>query len=308
MPRVLQSVRRPAFTLVELLVVIAIIAVLIGLLLPAVQKVREAAARMKCSSNLKQIALAMHNYHDTNGTLPPAVNPAFNGGVYGTWQAYLLPFIEQGALYQKYSFTTVDTLAPNYPDVVCQRISLLTCPSDVPSAYPGWGITEHNYAVNYGNTAVDYTASNGWYLLQVQSFNGVQFGGAPFTYNRGIKLTEITDGTSSTLLAAEVVQGQGQDARGLTWTGLCAIFEGSIGPNSASPDVLWNSLDCDPNPPNPPCIAPSGTLVMGSRSRHAGGVNVAMCDGSSRFVSNSILLTAWGALCTSQGGEVFNPD
>ena len=157
-------------------------------------------------------------------------------GAYGTWQTYLLPFIEQDALYQKYSFTTSFSYAPNWPDVVCQRIGLLTCPSDVPSIFdPVLGITKHNYAVNYGNTAVDYTASNGWYMLQMQSFNGVQFGGAPFAYNRGIKLTEITDGTSNTLLAAEVIQGQGEDATASPGWAYAPIFEGCIGPNRPPP-------------------------------------------------------------------------
>jgi prepilin-type N-terminal cleavage/methylation domain-containing protein/prepilin-type processing-associated H-X9-DG protein len=298
---------RRAFTLIELLVVIAIIGVLIGLLLPAVQKVREAANRTRCANNLKQIALAIHNYHDAHRTLPVGVNSDW--AVYGTWQTYVLPFLEQDVLYKEYDFQ--QAYWNNLP-VSTRRLAVLTCPSDEPNS-PFSGITSHNYAANFGNLPVDYNPGAGYDTGQLKTFNGLAFGGAPFAQNKAYRLSDITDGTSSTLLAAEVIQGQGDDLRGFTWWGHGAIFVGYIGPNSAAPDVLYccDGTYCISRPPNPPCIAPASAtnpVMMGARSRHPGGVNVALCDGSGRFVADSILLSTWRALTTAQGGEVVAAD
>jgi prepilin-type N-terminal cleavage/methylation domain-containing protein/prepilin-type processing-associated H-X9-DG protein len=303
--------RRRAFTLIELLVVIAIIGILIGLLLPAVQKVREAANRSKCSNSLKQIGIAMHNYHSTYDSLPMGINGGPGGiefCVYGDWQSNILSFLEQDAMYRQYNFGVGYSSGPNFPNVKGKRLSILTCPTDQPNA-PLGGITSHNYAVNYGNLPVDCQIGSGWDTRQLASFSGVAFGGAPFNHKKAYPFSSIIDGTSNTLLAAEVIQGQRNDLRGFSWWGHGAIFVAWIGPNSSTPDVIYDNSYCDPAPPNPPCIGPStaaNPVMMGARSRHVGGLNAAMCDGSVKFVSNSILLGVWQAQSTSQGGETVS--
>src|SRR4051812_47609397 len=209
--------RTRGFTLIELLVVIAIIAVLIALLLPAVQAAREAARRAQCVNNLKQIGIAIHNYHGSTGSLPSGISGCCNG----TWQAFTLPYLEQGALANSYNF-----MAPRYSDpwnntVVWSFVNVLLCPSDgasrptstsVGTANVG-KITLHNYVANLGQTDTD----------QQPTVNGVPFMGAPFSWiaaysnashnaspNKGQPITfaSITDGTSNTVLCSEVVVGK----------------------------------------------------------------------------------------------------
>jgi prepilin-type N-terminal cleavage/methylation domain-containing protein/prepilin-type processing-associated H-X9-DG protein len=308
--------RRRGFTLIELLIVIAIIGVLIGLLLPAVQKVREAANRSKCLNNLKQLGLAMHNYHSAMNTLPDG-GSTWNGS--GTWQALILPYIEEDALfrqYQGYNQSAFRTAAYTNTNIAVtgKQLAICTCPSDVVALTAGQTLNResyHNYAANFGNTAAGDSFSTG--TMQTQpSFNGLSFAGAPFRYANPQHLTDITDGTSNTLMMAEVVQGQRQDLRGFTWWSDAAAFVTSLRPNDSNPDVVTHGY-CDPNPPNPPAnctgITSNGYAVraFAARSRHAGGVNVSFCDGSCRFIANNIDSVTWQALGTSQGGEVL-PD
>jgi prepilin-type N-terminal cleavage/methylation domain-containing protein/prepilin-type processing-associated H-X9-DG protein len=343
-------VRRRGFTLIELLVVIAIIAILIGLLLPAVQKVREAAARMSCQNNLKQIGLAMHNYHDAYGKLPPGVGPY--GCCWGTWVMAVLPYIEQDNMWRLYvNYGGCDIIGipssnttgwrygagTNPVNVTSQRLKVLTCPSDQPSAPLNLGsiqLTAHNYAVNYGNTNLYGT-----------TVAGVVFGGAPFrcypsgwltdakmqaTYGwaqpdsdkRALfqqygpagqpqpSLPQITDGTSTTLMASEVIQGQGGDLRGFSWWGNATGFTAFNLPNANAPDVMTGGSCNIPATWNIPCTTLNSSAfprMAAARSRHTGGgVNAVFCDGHVQWVPNSISLPVWRALSTSQGGEVVD--
>jgi prepilin-type processing-associated H-X9-DG protein len=300
--------------LIELLVVIAIIAILIGLLVPAVQQVRESANRASCENNLHQLGVAMHNYHDSYKRLPAGMSPGtVNYGdrycCWGTWMVAILPYIgEQPAfnIYQNYGGN--DSTGPRYAaspntQVTRLRFPILTCPSDTPNA-PLSSITSHNYGVNYGNTTLyqDATYTSGGVTYT--------FGGAPFGVNIGYPLSRISDGTSTTLLFTEVVQGQRSDLRGFAWWGPASGIVTLAGPNTSSPDVMEPGY-CDSNAPNPPCTASSSATsdeAMFARSRHIGGVNVAMADGSTRFISNGIQLATWQALGTAYGQEVISGD
>lgn len=339
-----------AFTLIELLVVIAIIAILIGLLLPAVQKVREAAARMKCSNNLKQISLANMNYESAQGTFLPGIGRS--GCCWGTWMIPILPYMEQQSLYNIYqNFGGNDATGPRYAagvnaSVVTVRLSTMTCPSDTVQTWSGGPNTMHNYVLNAGNTnfyqvSMPFNCTGG----STVGANGcVTFGGAPFGWyedpasaaagadsspvdytagdpslgkcGRPRKITDITDGTSNTLCAAEVIQGPSSgDIRGFTWWGNAAAFTTYQTPNNpTAPDVMTGggcgAAATYTNPPMPCTTTSTATLarMQLARSRHTNGVNAALCDGSVRFVSNSISLIAWRAAGSSMGGEVGSLD
>lgn len=288
--------RRPGFTLIELLVVIAIIAILIALLLPAVQQAREAARRSSCKNNLKQLGIAMHNYHETYGSLPVGTWSC----CWGTWQVGIFPFMEQKALSDIYVNSGGTggvrySNSPNTTNVTNKRITTLTCPSDLPNS-PFSSLTNHNYAVNFGNTGYG----------QQTTLNGVRFGGAPFANRKSFKFSALVDGLSNTLLMAEVRQGQGRDLRGFTWWGDAAEFTTYLAPNSTLGDSIYSAYYCNSADPfNPPCqvSTTSQPTMFASRSLHPGGVQVLLGDGSVRFVSENINLATWRALGTARGKE-----
>jgi prepilin-type N-terminal cleavage/methylation domain-containing protein/prepilin-type processing-associated H-X9-DG protein len=335
--------RRSGFTLIELLVVIAIIAVLIALLLPAVQSAREAARRAQCTNNLKQIGLAMHNYHDQVGSLPPG----FKGVDWGTWLVWVLPYIEQQPAFNAWNTIGDDRIDQTIQKgmfryggvanttVTTRRYSVYYCPSDpnnqnLAGAGFGWPVTAQNYVVNFGNTVTIQP--------QIYQVNGVNypFLGAPFTdmgapdtditgwtiggTHTTVKLAALTDGTSNTLLTGEVLVGQGFDLRGWSWWGYGSTFTAWLAPNSTSPDVLWSPGYCGQVPPNIPCVGSSQTggsvggvysglgMTSALRSKHPAGVNVGMADGSVRFIKNSINLYTWRSLASMAGGEVISSD
>ncbi|MBA4062927.1 MAG: prepilin-type cleavage/methylation domain-containing protein [Isosphaera sp.] len=317
---------RRGFTLIELLVVIAIIAVLVGLLLPAVQKVREASARTTCQNNLKQVALGCMNYESTRGTLPPGDS---HFGAFGTWQVAVLPYLEQQSLfnlYQSYNNNAGANYgsAANLP-VVQQTLKPLTCPSDPQAGKTPHGgnmITKHNYLVNFGNTVRRQfrpTYPSGCTGGTTTGGTGgcVAFGGAPFRLNgttgadnvqNPVKLADILDGTSGTLLAAEGLQGSTGDLRGMTWWGPAAAFHTYNVPNSSSADRLQEGCVSRPEL-NLPCVPDTnGDNQLAARSRHTNGVNAARCDGSVKFYTNAVSVQTWRALGTTVGGEVPGAD
>ena len=312
---------RPGFTLVELLVVVTIIAILISLLLPAVQAARSAARLVQCTNNLKQTALAMHTYHDGYSSLPVGAYSC----CWGTWQAAILPQLVGPNMDGKYvgagSYDAPDNTyryagSKNVP-VTNQRFPVLLCPEDGARQTNG-NITFHNYVVNLGNTGfVSVGVPNDTSL--VSSVNGITHRGAPFSIAGGpnvravaVSFGEISDGLSNTLMMSEVLQGRSGDYRGYTWWGYSTGFSTYRAPNSSSPDLLQGSWYCGSASENPPCAGGNTTtspMMNAARSRHPqNGVNTAMCDGSVHFVSSDMDITVWQALSTTTGGElVTNP-
>jgi prepilin-type N-terminal cleavage/methylation domain-containing protein len=291
--------KRSAFTLIELLVVIAIIAVLIGLLLSAVQKVREAAARMQCSNNLKQLGLAFQNAHDTNGRMPPGIGwyPGTSSGAYGTVFFHLLPFIEQDNLY-KSAYANGFYSAQNN-QVYARPIKFYVCPSD-PSA--GNDAVRDNQNVLWGA---------GCYAANVQVFCKCDAAGTfADAYAEPRMPSSFQDGTSNTILLGEKYARCTNDnysEGGSFWAydvldatiqvlhpGMLISWTGySVGTGSkflVRPTPFRGNCD--------PTLASTAHDVM----------NVCLADGSVRGISPAISGVTWWAACTPNGGETLASD
>jgi prepilin-type N-terminal cleavage/methylation domain-containing protein len=326
--------RRQGFTLVELLVVIAIIGILVGLLLPAVQAAREAARRMQCSNNLRQLVLATHNYLDAHRSIPPAVCLSPGGGTWSA-QARLLPFLEQANLQNlidfRYNYSDL-ARAPQHAAVTAMKIPVYVCPSEI-KAEPRAGATLTHFPINYG---INYGT---WFVFDAATR---QTGDGAFVVNRKLTDGAYIDGMSNTVAFSEVKAYQAKLSGGNNPATLgapapsspsaVAAYGGSFGttghtewvdgkvhetgftaamaPNTRVPYTSGGNLydvDMISRPENLTATVPTYAAVT-SRSYHTGIVESAMMDGSVQAISSSIDLQVWRAVCTRAGGEVAQVD
>jgi prepilin-type N-terminal cleavage/methylation domain-containing protein/prepilin-type processing-associated H-X9-DG protein len=287
---------RSAFTLIELLVVIAIVAVLIGLLLPATQKVRESASRIQCKNNLHQLGIALHAYHDRTGAFPAGYlseldsSGAEKGPGWG-WAAALLGEVEQDNLSRQIDFTRTVTDPANA--AACTTfLKLFWCPSEhlvetFPVAdangQPLGNVAHGNYVGINGNGGVtDHAADN----------DGV------FLRNRRFRIADITDGLSNTLFVGERCTSMSYT----TWTGAVpgAVVISQRDPNGIEGAAALVLSHCGPHLPNNPEV----TDADATASFHPQGVNFLLGDGSVRSIGNTIAVSVYDALASRAGGEV----
>jgi prepilin-type N-terminal cleavage/methylation domain-containing protein/prepilin-type processing-associated H-X9-DG protein len=335
--------RRRGFTLIELLVVIAIIAVLIALLLPAVQAAREAARRMQCVNNLKQLGLAIQNYHDVNGEIPPTSNAGAPAGVGSTndfsMKGRLLPFIEQSAMFNALNMSFSSTSAQNFT-VRVLKINAFLCPSD--ANVPSSTVTVNGVALQAGYTSYPNNAG-----IMRNAGNAVD--GPADKMNQtsdgpDIKFASITDGLSNTAIWGEFVKGGGQttaasgrDGTSMTYgtlgaadgsfvpygystfqkivqlcQGMTAKYSDQKGQEWLNQQMGWGGAYSHMMTPNQRTCVYDGwhtdSGVITASSNHSGGVNICMLDGSVRFVKNSVNQVTWWSIATYSMGEIVSAD
>jgi prepilin-type N-terminal cleavage/methylation domain-containing protein/prepilin-type processing-associated H-X9-DG protein len=299
------------FTLIELLVVIAIIALLIALLLPAVQQAREAARRTQCRNNLKQIGLALHNYHDTTNTFPPGMFgwPGTQEGAEWGWGTMILPYLDQSPLYNSIAaspggtsphvnspaagFNAVMT-SFNPQNVLLQtQLSVYRCPSDpgngvvmIPAGGLNGSVRQNTYT--YGRSNYPGVMGSSW-----SGVGGLLISDGTFAESSSIRIRDYTDGTSNTFVVGE---RQSPTRMGSGYAGGDTIWCGAN--DDINPLADWQGFAihlgmCDPTcplnlvSPNPPSVANS-QIYTGFGSAHVGGASFLFADGSVKFISNSI--------------------
>ncbi len=287
-------VSRLGFTLIELLVVIAIIAILIGLLLPAVQKVREAAARLKCKNNLKQIGLALHGHHDRYGHFPPgysttvATNGTETGPGWG-WGYHLLADLEQDNAFRQIN-PALGIGDASHANVRTLKLKVFLCPSDSEiDTFTTLGtpvtIAHANYVGVFGTTEIE---------------DGPGLGNGVFYRNSKVRIADVTDGLSSTFCVGE----RSSDIALATWTG---AIPGAEVPLQSDPSQVEDGpllvLGRGDHQPNS-----ASAHIDDFYSRHTQGVNSLFADGSVHSIGNSINPQTWESIQTRNGGEVFNAD
>jgi prepilin-type N-terminal cleavage/methylation domain-containing protein len=344
-PRSTTQNQPSGFTLVELLVVITIIGILIALLLPAVQAAREAARRMQCTNNAKQIALGMHLYHESNGQFAPGYGYLTGSyrnasGAEWSWCPRLLAYTEQQGLadliapYWSLACGNSSTVRTNYPSVLPVYESNLAgwqCPSDPLVAF------RYNETYRVNPTGIRYARTSYAACLGIGPMEGTiatpnyfwnQMNGQPdgthrvagsFGYNYGARIAEIHDGTSNTTMLSELPGGHEKTLRGVLVYVEGPVFSADHCPNDPTGDLV---RECDAEDgvsgAAGPCLRGGGTyggtlstlrmVVHTSRSMHPGGVVTALCDGSTRFTNDTISLKIWQSLATPDGGEVVPGD